>query len=152
MTAAAPVRSTRERLRPIARSIFGLLAGYSTILLVWFAGYLTLLFVAARSFDARGNPQTGIGLGALLVVTVVASYLGGSIGTRLARRAPIVHAALLAAMEGATLVSVVQGFGEDIPHWFGPTIIGGSVVAIMSAGAATVASLHKSRAIHSPTK
>lgn len=151
MTATVPPRSARERLRPIARSIFGLLAGYSTILLVWFAGYLTLLFVAARSFDARGNPRDGFGFGALLIITAVASYLGGTIGTRLARRGPLVHAALLAAMEGATLVSVVQGFGEETPHWFGLTLIGGGVVAIMAAGAAAMASLHNSREIHSPT-
>lgn len=132
MTRATP--GARERLRPIARSIFGLLAGFCLILVLSVLGYATLMLVLPRHFTAHGDPTTTTSYAAIVAYTALFSFGGGIVATRLARRAAMVHALLLGAMEGATLLSTTQSTGVDAPAWFAPALVGCSVAAILLAG------------------
>lgn len=124
----------RERLRPIARSIFGLLAGFCLILVLSVLGYAALLLVLPRHFSAGGDPATTTSYVAIIAYTTVFSFGGAVVATRLARRAAMVHALLLGAMQASALMSTTQTVGVAAPPWFAAALVGCSVAAILLAG------------------
>lgn len=132
MTARSP--GMRERLRPLGRSFFGLLAGFCLILVLSVFGYATLMIVLPRHFTAGGDPVTPTSYAAIVAYTSVFSFLGAVVTTRLARRAVMLHALVLGGMEAATLLSTTQTTGVGAPPWFATTLVALSVAAILLAG------------------
>ena len=132
MTTASP--GMRQRLRPILRSIFGLLAGFCLILVLSVFGYATLMLMLPRHFTAGGDPTTPTSYAVIVAYTAAFSFVGGVVATRLARRAVMLHALVLGAMEAAALLSTTQTTGVDAPAWFAGALVGLSVIAILLAG------------------
>ncbi len=144
-TGAGP--TARERLRPLARSMFGLLAGFCFMLVVSVLGFAVVYGVSRSSFDAHDNPVTPAARSAIVALATVGAAGGGYLATRLARRAVVVHALLLAAMTAAALTS----WGESLG--LGSTSLSRIALSAAPAAAVILTGLYqKKRAIHSPTK
>lgn len=120
--AAASAEKVSEGAGPIispVRSAFAVIAGIILypLLLTLFMGMIGALFPALYPTDPDG-PQTTAGLALVLVGELLNGAVAGLIASRIAGRAPIAHAGVLAGVLGLFAMASMDQV-TNMPGWFG---------------------------------
>jgi len=124
-------------MRSITRSAVAVIAGWLAMMLLVAAGTITAALLIPGGISAmRGTAPARLAayLAANLAVSLAAAMAGGGLAARLAAKAPLAHAAVLAAAIGAMSVAYAGAPQPGQPGWYGAAIAVLGVAGALAGG------------------